>query len=87
MAAGAVCATVLGLLASQLLRAALDGTSSGLRWGLLRLFAAIGDGVPAALTCGLVAGAVAALTLRVAVGRAENADATTPSVQGSSDQP
>lgn len=85
MAVGAVCATVLGLLASQLLRAALDGTSSGLRWDLPRLFAGIGDGVPAALTCGLVAGAAAALTLRVAVGRAENADATT-SVQGSSDQ-
>ncbi|MGW9174439.1 hypothetical protein [Streptomyces decoyicus] len=85
MAAGAVCATVLGLLASQLLRAALDGTSSDLRWDLLRLFAGIGDGIPAALTCGLVAGSAAALTLRVAVGRAENADATT-SVPGS-DQP
>ncbi|MEV5122035.1 hypothetical protein AB0K49_04375 [Streptomyces decoyicus] len=85
MAAGAVCATVLGLLASQLLRAALDGTSSDLRWDLLRLFAGIGDGIPAALTCGLVAGSAAALTLRVATGRAENADATT-SVPGS-DQP
>ncbi|MFC9227695.1 hypothetical protein ACFTZI_01745 [Streptomyces decoyicus] len=85
MAAGAVCATVLGLLASQLLRAALDGTSSDLRWDPLRLFAGIGDGVPAALTCGLVAGSAAALTLRVAAGRAENADAAN-SVQGSSGQ-
>ncbi|MGW7641910.1 hypothetical protein [Streptomyces decoyicus] len=77
MAAGAVCATVLGLLASQLLRVAVGGMSSGLRWDLLRLSAGIGEGVPAALTCGLMAGCVAALTLRVAVGRAENADAIT----------
>ncbi|MFD0168804.1 hypothetical protein ACFVJH_32370 [Streptomyces decoyicus] len=81
MAAGAVCATVLGLLASQLLRVAVYGASSGLRWDLPRLFAGIGEGVPAALTCGLVAGTAAALTLRVAVGRAQNADATA-SVQG-----
>jgi len=82
MAAGAVCATVLGLLASQLLRVVVDGVSSSLRWDLLRLSAGIGEGVPAALTCGLVAGTAAALTLRVAVGRAETADATTP-VEGS----
>ncbi|MGW6568103.1 hypothetical protein [Streptomyces sp. NPDC054975] len=62
MAAGAVCATVLGLLASQLLRIATDGT--GLRWGLLHLSATLGNGVPAALTWGLVAGVAAALTLR-----------------------
>lgn len=74
MAAGSVCATVLGLLASQLLRVTMDG--AGLRWGLLHLFAGIGDGVPAALTCGLVAGVAAAMTLRVAVGRAETTDAT-----------
>lgn len=74
MATGAVCATVLGLLASQLLRAATDGM--GLRWGLLHLFAGLGDGVPAALTCGLVAGVAAAVTLRVAGGRTKPADAT-----------
>lgn len=78
MAVGAVCATVLGLLASQLLRVATDG--AGLRWGLIYLSAALGDGVPAALTFGLVAGASAAVTLRLTVGRAgaEPADATAP---------
>ncbi|MFF2808003.1 hypothetical protein ACFVT2_12545 [Streptomyces sp. NPDC058000] len=79
MAVGAVCATVLGLLASQLLRMALNGAS--LEWNLLRLAAGIGEGIPAALTCGLVAGVAAAVTLRVAGGRAENADAA-PSVLG-----
>ncbi|MFE3944463.1 hypothetical protein ACFXPV_21675 [Streptomyces sp. NPDC059118] len=76
MAAGAVCATVLGLLASQMLRVATDGT--GLRWGLESLFSTIGDGVPAALTCGLVAGVVAAVTLRVAMDRTERVDAPGP---------
>jgi hypothetical protein len=74
MAVGAVCATVLGLLASQLLRMAMGGT--GLRWGVLHLSAGLGDGVPAALTFGLVAGAAAAVTLRLAVGRTETAGAT-----------
>ncbi|MGW8971275.1 hypothetical protein [Streptomyces platensis] len=78
MAAGAVCTTVLGLLASQLLRVAVDGASSSLRWDLLRLSAGIGEGVPAALVWGLVAGCAAALMLRVAAGRAEITDATTP---------
>ncbi|MFF3534257.1 hypothetical protein ACFYXP_09985 [Streptomyces sp. NPDC002466] len=65
MAAGAVCATVLGLLAGQLLRAAAtDGM--GAHGGLPQLFAALGDGVPAALTCGLLAGIAAAVTLRAA---------------------
>ncbi|WP_435603567.1 hypothetical protein [Streptomyces sp. bgisy130] len=82
MATGAVCATVLGLLASQLLRVAVDGAGSALHWDLLHLSATIGNGVPAALTCGLVAGSAAALTLRVAVGRADIADAA-PSGQGS----
>ncbi|MCF3146875.1 hypothetical protein [Streptomyces platensis] len=82
MAAGAVCATVLGLLASQLLRVVLDGVGSSVRWDLLRLSAGIGEGVPAALTWGLVAGSAAALTLRVAGGGAKTADATTP-VEGS----
>lgn len=80
MAVGAVCATVLGLLASQLLRMATDGV--GLRWGLLQLAAGIGGGVPAALTCGPAAGVAAAVTLRVAEDRTETVDATA-SVQAS----
>ncbi|MFI1621018.1 hypothetical protein ACH4VT_29220 [Streptomyces lydicus] len=80
MAVGAVCATVLGLLASQLLRIATDGT--GLRWGLLHLSAELGGGVPAALTWGLLAGVAAAMTLRVAGARTKTADATA-SVQDS----
>ncbi|MFB7371865.1 hypothetical protein ACFC0D_18670 [Streptomyces sp. NPDC056222] len=75
MAAGAVCATVLALLAGQLLRIATDG--SGLRWGLLHMSAVLGGGVPAALTWGLVAGVAAAVTLRVSVGRTRTTDATT----------
>ncbi|MEU6883047.1 hypothetical protein [Streptomyces sp. NPDC046712] len=74
MAAGAVCATVLGLLASQVLRLATDG--AGLRWGLLHMSAVLGGGVPAALTWGLVAGLAATVTLRVAVRRAESAHTT-----------
>ena len=50
MAVGAVCVTVLGLSASQLLRMALD--DEGLRRGLLYLAGGLGGGVPAALTCG-----------------------------------
>ncbi|MEU9318385.1 hypothetical protein [Streptomyces sp. NPDC048295] len=76
MATGAVCATVLGLLASQLLRVVTDGV--GLRRGLLQLSAGIGGGVPAALTCGLVAGVAAAVTLRVAVSRSGTGDAAAP---------
>ncbi|WP_329124304.1 hypothetical protein [Streptomyces sp. NBC_01353] len=75
MAAGAVCATVLALLAGQLLRIATDG--SGLRWGLLHMSAVLGGGVPAALTWGLVAGVVAAVTLRVSVSRTRTTDVTT----------
>ncbi|MEU1194078.1 hypothetical protein [Streptomyces sp. NPDC005859] len=76
MAVGAVCATVLGLLASQLLRMATDGT--GMRYGLMYLAAAVGNGVPAALIWGLLSGVAAAVTLRVAVRRMENVDATAP---------
>ncbi|MFJ7062371.1 hypothetical protein ACK8N7_16715 [Streptomyces griseobrunneus] len=64
----AVCATVLGLLVGQLVRMALTVSDSGMRWGLVQLSAGIGGGVPAALTFGLVAGAAAAVTLRVAGG-------------------
>ncbi|MEU9859755.1 hypothetical protein AB0D99_02700 [Streptomyces sp. NPDC047971] len=76
MAVGAVCATVLALLASQLLRISTDG--SGLRWGLLHLSGVLGVGVPAALTWGLVAGVAAAVTLRVSVRRTRTTSATTP---------
>ncbi|MEU0159402.1 hypothetical protein ABZ154_11330 [Streptomyces sp. NPDC006261] len=67
MAAGAVCATVIGLLVSQLTQMALS--DGGMRWGLVQLSAGIGGGVPAALTFGLVAGAAAAVTLRMAGSR------------------
>ncbi|MFG2642124.1 hypothetical protein ACGFYP_14290 [Streptomyces sp. NPDC048370] len=71
MAVGAVCATVIGLLASQLLGMATNPT--GLRWGLIQLAASLGNGVPAALTCGLVAGTVATITLRLTLrGHAES---------------
>ena len=73
MAVGAVCVTVLGLPASQLLRMALD--DEGLRRGLLYLAGGLGGGVPAALTCGSVAGLAATATLRLAVGRTEEAEA------------
>ncbi|MEU0294924.1 hypothetical protein ABZ136_22700, partial [Streptomyces microflavus] len=70
MALGAVCATVLGLLVSQLAQMALTMSDAGMRWGLVYLSSGIGGGVPAALTFGLVAGVAAAMTLRVAGGRA-----------------
>ncbi|MGW5125060.1 hypothetical protein ACWEQ7_13585 [Streptomyces sp. NPDC004069] len=76
MAVGAVCATVLGLLASQLLRTVTDG--AGLRWGLIYLSSGLGYGVPAALTCGLVAGVAAVATLRLTVGRADDVPEAAP---------
>ncbi|WP_371619406.1 hypothetical protein [Streptomyces sp. NBC_00454] len=71
---GAVCATVLGLLASQLLQVVLTAADSGAPWGALGLFAGLGGGVPAALTWGLVAGAAAAVTLRVVTDRTAPAE-------------
>ncbi|WP_432105725.1 hypothetical protein [Streptomyces sp. bgisy091] len=65
MAAGAVCATVVGLLASQLTQIALDAADAGMRWGLIQMTSVIGTGVPAALVVGSVAGAAAAVTLRL----------------------
>ncbi|WP_438483922.1 hypothetical protein [Streptomyces sp. S186] len=76
MAVTTVCATVLGLLVSQLLRMVINGASLG--GDPLRLVAGFGVGTPAALTCGLVAGVAAALTLRIAGGRTAVADATPP---------
>ncbi|UUU36057.1 hypothetical protein JIX56_42965 [Streptomyces sp. CA-210063] len=75
LAIGAVCATVLALLTSQLLRMLLDGTN--LRWDLY-LAANLGGGVPAALTWGLLAGVTTAVTLRVTVARTETRDPAEP---------
>ncbi len=67
MAVGAVCATVLGLFASQVLHMAMDDTARV--WGFMYLFADLGDGVPAALTFGVTAGIAAFVTLRLTEGR------------------
>ncbi|WP_435209111.1 hypothetical protein [Streptomyces sp. bgisy034] len=72
MAAGGVCAVVLGLLAAQTLRMAMDGTR--MRSGLLYVASGLGEGVPAALLWGAVAGVAATVTLRAADRRT-----TTPS--------
>ncbi|MDR6974233.1 hypothetical protein J2X68_000911 [Streptomyces sp. 3330] len=67
MVVGAICATVWGLLASQVLHMAVDDTVDV--WGPVHLFSNLGSGIPAALTFGGLAGAVAAVTLRPAGGR------------------
>ncbi|MDF6020428.1 hypothetical protein [Streptomyces sp. JH34] len=72
-AAGAVCATVIGLLAGQLLRIVLDSTGLAMLYGPVHVMSALGTGVPAALFVGSVAGVVAALTLRWAGGRVQDA--------------
>ncbi|WP_371569637.1 hypothetical protein [Streptomyces canus] len=64
MAAGAVCATVLGLLASQVLHMVIDDTATV--WGPVHVFSALGTGVPAALTFGATAGLAAFMTLWLA---------------------
>ena len=63
MVVGAVCATVLGLFASELLHMVIDDTGSV--WGPVHLFSGLGGGVPAALTFGVLAGAAAQATLRL----------------------
>ncbi|WP_230196049.1 hypothetical protein [Streptomyces coriariae] len=67
MAVGAICATVWGLLASQVLHMAIDDTVDV--WGPVYLFSKLGTGVPAALTFGILAGPAALVTLRLAGGR------------------
>lgn len=67
MAMGAVCATVLGLLASQVLHMAIDDTATV--YGPVHVFSTLGNGVPAALTFGVAAGLAAVVTLRLAGGR------------------
>lgn len=69
-----VCATVVGLLASQLFQFAVIGADSSLRWGGQYLTGALGGHVPAALTWGLLAGLTAAVALRLAGGSAEGAE-------------
>ncbi|MET8082220.1 hypothetical protein [Streptomyces sp. NPDC005303] len=64
MAVGAVCATVLGLLASQVLHMAIDDTAAV--WGPVHMFSPLGTGVPAALTVGVTAGLAALAALRPA---------------------
>ncbi|MFD0031840.1 hypothetical protein ACWGDS_12935 [Streptomyces sp. NPDC055059] len=63
MAVGAVCATVLGLLASQVLHMAIDDTAGV--YGPVHRFSALGTGAPAALTFGIAAGLAAVATLRL----------------------
>ncbi|MFG2588859.1 hypothetical protein [Streptomyces sp. NPDC048438] len=70
-AAGAVCATVVGLLANQVLQGAVTGADAGMRWGWQQLAGNLGHGVPAALPWGLLAGLTTALILRLTGGRAE----------------
>ncbi|MER7199303.1 hypothetical protein CG723_14280 [Streptomyces sp. CB01635] len=67
MAVGAVCATVLGLMASQVLHMAIDDTATV--YGPVHVFSTLGTGVPAALTFGVAAGLGAVATLRLAGGR------------------
>ncbi|MFJ8015812.1 hypothetical protein [Streptomyces sp. NPDC096339] len=83
MAVGTVCATVLGLLASQLLHIVLN--VSDRPYGVPQLFSGLGGGIPAALLFGLAAGGAATVALRTAVGRAEAAGvgATRPAASGS----
>ena len=68
MAAGCVCAIVLGLLAEQALQMATDGTQ--MSSGLLYMASGLGQGVTAALLWGVLAGVAATVTLRAAGGRA-----------------
>ncbi|MGW6399387.1 hypothetical protein [Streptomyces sp. NPDC055134] len=68
MAVGAVCATVLGLMASQVLHMAIDDTATV--YGPVHVFSTLGNGVPAGLTFGVAAGLAAVATLRLAGSRA-----------------
>ncbi|MCX5411903.1 hypothetical protein [Streptomyces sp. NBC_00059] len=70
-AAVTVCATVIGLLAGQLLRIAVDSTGLAMLYGPVHVMSALGTGVPAALFTGSVAGVLAALPLRRAGADAE----------------
>ncbi|KAB2976575.1 hypothetical protein F8R89_33935 [Streptomyces sp. SS1-1] len=73
MAVGGVCATVLALLAGQILRIPLDDTLSV--WGPTHFLATLGTHIPAALTFGTLAGTVSYATLRL------TSERTTPTPQ------
>ncbi|MEQ8145217.1 hypothetical protein [Streptomyces sp. OP7] len=64
MAAGAVCAVVLGLLARHLVRVAVADGSWNCR-GLLQAASGLGEGTSAAMLWGTLAGIAAAVTLRM----------------------
>lgn len=66
MAVGAVCAILLGLLASEFLR--MPAGESVTVWGPVHLFAGLGSNVPAALTFGVLAGTAACAALRLTGG-------------------
>lgn len=76
MALGAVCVTVLGLLAREPLRVALVASDSP--WGPLGQVSGLGGGVPAALVWGSVAGIAAVVTLRIAARGAEGDGTAAP---------
>jgi hypothetical protein len=76
MAVGAVCATVLGLLASQVLHMMVDETAAV--WGPVHVLSPLGTGVPAALTFGVVSGLAALATLRLAGDRDPQPTAVAP---------
>ncbi|MGW1545121.1 hypothetical protein ACWCPM_33755 [Streptomyces sp. NPDC002309] len=67
MAAGGVCATVLGLLSSQVMQMAIDHDTATV-WGPVHLFSRLGTGAPAALVFGTAAGITAFVTLRLTRG-------------------
>ncbi|MFJ9059847.1 hypothetical protein [Streptomyces sp. NPDC102409] len=82
MAVGGFCATVIGLLASQLFQSVVIGADTGWRWAWQYLQGALGGHVPAALTWGLLAGLLTATVLRLAGGHAEAAGTGTPAPPG-----
>ena len=86
-AIGAVCATVVGLLANQLLQGAVTGADSGLRWGWQHLSGSLGHGVPAAVTWGVLAGLTAVVILRLAGGGTGAAGATAPTASAPAELP
>ncbi|MFC9942469.1 hypothetical protein [Streptomyces pratensis] len=78
MVAGTVSATVVGLLANQVLQMAVTGADSGMRWGWQHLSGSLGNGVPAALTWGVLAGLITVVTLRLAGGGAAGTETVPP---------
>ncbi|MEU9399005.1 hypothetical protein [Streptomyces sp. NPDC048242] len=75
MALCGVCATVLGLLVSQVARLPLNSDAGG--WGPLYVLGQLGGGVPAAITFGTLAGVAAVVVLRMA-DRRETAEVPGP---------